>query len=812
MAKTKPESKRPNADEPNRLLYYDALHFIPVEQKNERWAAEVIYFAKQSSEPFQNSQVYRTRKQRDKNIIDANAYKKIVDPLEGKAEYFSADWKGNPIFVHLNNIIDAKTERTRNNIMVKAADEFSKMNQQRENEKILGQKNFRAFINEMNSQFGFPPLGDNEDPFAYVERIGMEDKLAEGSKQGPGASMPTGMIDSLKSAIEDNEDLALFNEYLWKDGVEIASEIGIEHYLFVLNRFLEYSEDILSDIRLINRYILRFYTSKTTGLPVLERMEPDRVWVSKFKKKDGSDMIHWFTEYDVSFGDFVRMFGAKLSPKQLREVFDLNRQSHGIRNYEKCSFSQRNNASIRIGYIEFESQDMEVWSDWTYKGNPKFQKEAPDYQPSEHQQKKFGAKRVESNYNVWRSCYYLPLIATEQMAGSTDFSKQAQYIYDLGKLQDQQRYGADFRYAKNSLITFASEKPSWFEIMDEFMPIIHLLWNQAKNDWANAMPHGLLWFEEFLTSTIAMVDEAEKDGKDLKGELINKIRQTGSGIARRFARDNEQNQGQEKPFMEIKTGHLETATERINSIMVVYQLMTRALGISEVSEGMDPKARQSLGGIQMAAEGTSNATYSIDRAYSKAIIQAGERLLYYFKEIVDEGESERLQDFVDIVGQANGMAMKSIKDIPTHKLGLRVDNIITDEQKAMVNQLASQLASAGMLEPDIALFITQVDNLKYSYAILRLKMKQKAREIEQSKQAERDYQLQLKQMDLQFVMQKQQDQNQAMFQIKEMQMQWEAKLLELETMLKTQGQSQIKDKITEGRIQEKVVDHQLKTG
>lgn len=754
--------------------------------------------------------LYQTRINRDKNIIDANEYKAIVDPKNKKAEYFSADWKGNPIFAHLNNIIDAQTERSKNNVLVKAADEFSKMNQQKENEKILGQKNFRDYINNMNKQFGFPPIGQNEDPFAYVERIG----LSEQAEKQRSKDIPTGMIDSIKQAIEDNEDMALFNEYVWKDGVEIACEIGIEHYLFVVNKFIEYSEDILRDIRLINKYIFRFYTSETTGTPVLEYMSPDRVWISKYKKKDVSDCIHWFTEYDVTFGDFVRMFGANLSKDELKDVFEKNREnggSHGIQNYEKCSFAQRNNASIRIGYIEFESQDMEVWSDWEYKGNAKFQKAKHDYQPTEYQQQKYKAKRVETNYNVWRSCYYLPLIATNSMAGSTDFSKQAKYIYKLGKLQDQQRYGDDMRYSKNSLITYTSDKMSWFEIMDEYMPIIHLLWNQAKNDWANAMPHGLLWFEEYLVSTVTMVDEKEMGPKDIQADMIDKIRQTGSGVAKKNNSTTGDPDRDNKPFMEIKTGHLTSAAERIVSMMNIYQLMTRALGISEVSEGVDPKARQSVGGIQLSMQGTSNATYSIGKAYGKAITQAGEWLLYYFKEIVDEGDSQRLEDFVDIVGQANGMALKSIKDIPIHKLGLRVENIITDEQKAVVNNLASQMSAAGVLSPDDALFITQIDNLKYAYAILRLKIKQKERQTAKAQEEERNYQLQMKQMDLQFIMMKQKDNNDAIFELNQMKQQWSAELMRLETMLKTEGQSIIKKNITDGRIQEKIVEHQLGT-
>lgn len=788
--------------ENQRMIYYEPLHFIPIEEKNERWAAEVLYFIKQNSKQFVAPSEVAEKRKNDNNIIDDKKYKAIVDPHNKKAEYFSADWKGNPIFVHLNSIIDARIEKLPNNIMVKAADEFSKMKQQKDNERILARNQFRTYINEMNAKFGLPQLKETEDPFSYVERL--DEENGKGAK-----AIPVGMIDSLKAAIEDNEDLALYNEYVYKDGVEIAAEIGIKHYLFEVNRFLEYSEDILWDLRLFFKSLCRFYTSDVTGLPVFEYMQPHEVWLSPYKKRDGSDVVHWFIEYDVTYGNFVRMFGASMEKDELREVFALNQQYHGINDFDNCGYTRRVNATIRIGYCEMESQDMEVYAEYEYGGNMKYKRTGSNFQPSEKAKNKgLKSERDERHYNVWRSFYYLPLVATSVVSGTTDFEKQSKYIYKLKKMQDQQRYGDDMRYARNSLMMYYSVKPSFYDVLNEFMPQIHLLWNQTKNDIANAIPHGLVWIEEFLTAALQITDEENEKPGELKEDIVSKIQQTGSAIVKMLNKDNEVVAGG-KPFIEVKTGHLDTAISRINAIMVLYTLMTRSLSISEAAEGLDPKSRQSFAGTQLALAGSENSTFGIEKAYSKFITQGAEKLLYYFKDIVDGGDSDRLQDFMDIVGQANGMAMKSIKDIPMHKLGLTVVNEITAEQKAALNQIANQMAAAGVLDPDIAMFIITVENLKYAFAILRLKMKQKKRELDAATQAEREFQLQMKQMDLDFAMQKQSANNEDMFKIREMMKQWDAKLQELDNQFKQQGQIAAKKEITAGRIQQDLVKHEL---
>jgi len=808
MAKDK-ENKKVEGKSGNRLLYYDELHFIPVESKNKRWAAEVIYFCKNNSKPMFDPASLQRRRESELGEINEKAFKKLIDPEDGTAEYFTADWKANPIFVHLNNIVDAKIERISTKLEVKAIDEFSKQNLQKENERILGKREYMSYINSMNAKLGFPQLKENEDPYRYAQA--MQAKATGGKGNMASAAtmqMPTNMVDSLKAGIEDNEGLALFNEYIWKDGVEIACELGIDHYLNNVNRFKDNTEDLLTDSRHTNMCVMRFYTSLTSGKPVLQYKDPGKVFVSPFKKSNLSDIIHWYEEIEVTFGDFIRMVGASLTPEQLKKVFERNKSNHMIEDYEACSKIARNGAKIRLGYIEFESQDVEVYKDWCEDGNDRFQPTASDYFPNEEEAAK-GHKRVERNYNVWYKAYYIPPSGDGKM-GSADFDEQAEFIFDFGKVPDQQREGDNGIYSKCSLFgSVTKRKMTWWEIMNAYMPKINLLWQQYQNDMANAIPHGTVWVEEFLNLAMSVVDNKNDKGASLKSDIIKKIKQTGNAVAKMLNPETGDVIADGRPFVDVKTGHLNSAMERLNHMMELYQMMTRALGISETAEGITPKARTATGGIQMAMEGTNNATFFLEKTYINVLTEAGERLIYYFKQIVENGDSERLAEFEAVVGKANGMAMQSIKNIPMHTMGLSVQQNMSEEQKASVNQLANQMAGAGMLAPDIALFITMIDNVKYAYAILRLKMKERESQAQKAKQQEAEALAQAKNEERQFELMKQSQNNKETYQTKEMLKQFDMKMIELQNMLKHATMTDQKEQIKNNRVEEKIIDHQL---
>lgn len=788
------------------FLYYTDLHYIdPKKKMNPLWGSACLLFVKRNSEQLLDDTTANKFRNIDNGQINSADYKKVFDPIDsatgtgGKAEHIATNWLANPIYVHINNIVEANLEKIPINLYCRAVDEYAMLKQQKENHRILGRKEFTNFINEFNSKLGFPKLNKGEDPFRYADNMALvRNQPKTGLKP---KNMPLSMIDSLKAAIDDNEDLALFNEFIYKGDCEIAIELGQKHYL-QKNRFARTYERLIADIRNFNRGCGRWYTSLTTGRPIISYMDGTKVFTSKFAESDGGDLIHWYTEYDISFGDFVKMLGKNRTKEELEKIFEQNKlhqASHGL-TWSDCTSFQRNAAKIRIGYCEVQSQDCQVYAEGQRYGNLRFKEKPFDWYPAKNTPKDFKDKRVERHYNVWYKFYYVPITRTDMGRGfmEGDYIEQAKYIYDLGKLQDQQRYGDDDRNCHSSLVVWKRDGMSFGEIMNRYMPKIHLEWMKYDN-YSSQNEEYVIFSNRLLENMMNLMDEGDKKAADAtKMDFLKMLMQTGKGIS-----DFTDEKGNQlDPVKHFSTGQGAAALRCLERIKVLYDQLTTALAISDAREGVDPKPRQSLGGIRLSLDASNNGTYFIEKGCIDMVVQFGNRLLYYMRQIVQEGDSERLQEFRDVVGKANGMAMEAIKDIPDHSLGLYVDNVNTDQQKQYLVGMATEMVKAGKLDVEALNLIIKVDNYKYAAVLMIMKYKQKQRKLMEDDERKQGYIMQQKNMDLQIKKQEYISKEEAKTISIDREKQWDMKIKEMEARLRSNNQAMIKDMISNNRMNE----------
>lgn len=800
----------------NHFLYYSDLHYISEEQKQDPlWAAACLMFSKFNNRQLVSSAEVKREQEFDEGGFSEDALKQVFDPIDptnkegGKATFVTTDWKACPIYIHLNNIVETSMEKIPINLYCKAIDEYAMLKQQKENQKILGRNEFMKFINEFNAKLGFPKLKSVDDPFRYVESMGKAAKPKDGGGMQKGVvDAPTSLLDTIKAAINDNEDLALFNEFIYKGDVEIAIELGLLHY-FKINKFNLIGEQWIADIRKHNRAIGRWYTSQTSGKPVMEYLRPDLVYVSPFNQPDGSDISSFFFERDIPFGDFVRTFGRGLDKKSLERIFDLNKTrnaAHGL-SWAKCSISQRNSASIRIGYHEWESQDCKVYSEGQRKGNLRFRPAPYEWKPSMQTAKEYRDVRTERHYNVWYKCYYIPMSVgpTQDAIALGDFISQAEYIFDFGKLTDQQRYGENDRECKSSFVTWKRKGMSFADIMNRYMPKIHFLWQKYQNYIAQTDVFAV-FADELVNSMLKLAEQQDPNNKEVsKMDFLKQLLQTGRGYSEMTNAKGDKID----PVRHFTAGFGAAALDALNQMRVLYNEMTMALAISDTREGIDPKPRTSLGGLKLSLAASNNGTFFIEKGYMDMVLEMGNRMKHYMDQIVREGESERLQHFRDIVGLANSMAYEAIGDIPNHRMGLYIDNVNTDEQKQYLLQLCQKLVEAQQLDIEALQLIIKIENYKYAAVLMIMKYKQKQRQIQEAKDREFAQIMAAKEKDLQIESAKYTAKAQAQTITIDREGQWDMKIQQMLSELKSQGQAMMKEIIKNNRIEENVVNKQL---
>lgn len=767
MAKTKaPARKDPPVK--NLSIWWSDLAALPAEDKNEMWAAQMLYFMKRNAKLFLDPKRAILYRATDGLELDEKVYKEMVDPTTpmgsgGQASYFSADYKANPIYIHLKNIVKAEIEKAGRQFEVNFTDKFAKTRRMNDNYTILYRDAFRNIINEYAPLVGLPQISEAEDPFKWVKTF-TEKTDKEDSEEPKQSDLVDKYVDLIKNMITDSQDLALYNELVYKGDYEAAMEMGIEYYIFKLNKWNDrWADEFVDDIMHFNKAAGEWYTDLLTGRPVIERFVPEKLWVSPFKRKDGEDVMYYFIEYEITFADFARTIGAKLSPEKLKEVFLYQKTqgaSHGVKWIENINAPSRtrDNAMIRVGRAAALTQDISVFMDDIDAAYPKYTPMPSSWRPMDGD----GKKRIESYYNVWYSWYYIP--PTTNSLSNADYQWQAQFIFDIKKNQDQQRYGEDGRFSKSPLVIIDNSKQASFtDITQYYMPKIHFAAMKFQNCLVNDLDAVVL-ADDFLGGLLSAVDETNKinpnnpesptggNGRDTAMEHWKMIQQGGKGFLKMTDKNGQVILDPSKLVLSLKNGFLEKAEKYLSMIAMLYNEMSRSLAQSPVTTGEEVKPRTPVAALEQSIKSSDSSRFYIQKTFETFIKMYGERMIQYIIEIAKEakgGYTKRWQEFLDNIGYANGLAIEGMADVPPESVGLTVDYVDTQAKKEFLMQLATEYVKTQQLSDEFLYLLLSVDNWKMGWMLMRMGVKQRKKELQQEQALQQQYIMQQKQADLQ---------------------------------------------------------------
>jgi len=701
----------------------------------------------------------------DNLIIDENEQKQIVDPKTpsgagGTASYFAADWKANPIYIHLKNIVKADIENTGKQLEINMTDKYAKTRQMNDNYKILYQRAFRELINYLSAEIGVPGISESQDPYKWVDNLL---KKKDDVTQSP--DMVNKYLDLIKSQITDNQDLALYNELIYKGDYEMAFELGINYYIFGLNQWHDrQADETINDLMHFNKYAGEWTTDLMTGRPWINRFIPETLYTSPFSRKDGEDLQYYFQEYKISFGDFMRTMGKNLSPEKLKEVFVLNKQqgyhtvdwrddfwNTGTQNFV------RDNAMVKVGRAAFLSTDMEVEMEESIYGIPMRTPVELTWQPINENQ-----ERVEKRYNVWRWWYYIPPTATN--FNNANWQWQSNYIFELQKFQDQQRHGDNGRYAKPPIVIYDnSSQATYQDIVEAFMPKINHLWARYQNYLVNDIDASIL-SEDFIGGLLGAVDEdnnmrgananeASAPYKDAYQEQWRMIKQGGTGFLK--MRDNNGNAMADPKNMvlTIKNNYLDKAEQCLVQMMTMYDYMVKSLAFSPMTAGEEVKPRTPVAALEQTLKATAKSKFFIQKAYEDVLKGYGERAVRYIIDIAKEADlykfPDRWGEFMQNVGYANGLAIEGMKDIDPETVGMSVDYVDNQSKKEFIMQLALEYVKNKELDESFIYLLMGIDNWKYAFVLMRMAMKKRKAELQEEAAMQHQREMEKKQGDLQ---------------------------------------------------------------
>lgn len=821
MAKGK--SKKVNSKIPivDNSWWYSNLAMMPPEAKESAlWCAQFLFFEKINSRTPLVDQVKASKYRKNANLdIDESIYRQMIDPITpmgggGTAEYFASDFKALPIATHLRNIRKAKLDKIGlvNKPQVNEINKFSKSQRQKDKDKIIYKEVFRNLIIMIANDLGLPPLSKSESAEEYVQKLG--------GKEGTAPSDDVSRImEQIKLQIKDDQDYALYERYVYKGEIERAFELGIQYYLINQNKWRIVSQLFNEDLVNFNKASGMWYVDNTTGRGVVKYLDPARLYTSPFRQKDGEDILYWFYEEPMSFGDFIREVGNTLTDEQLKEVFELNKyagSNHGL-DYE-AGAQRRNNAMIMVGFSCVLSQDAEKFGEeYALNGSPKWERKPLDWQPDDD-----SSEIKQKIYNVWHSFYYIPPPSSALSVNTqADWVWQSRFIFNIQKVTDMYRYGVDRRFAKSPLVIWKDDQPSCTDIEEAILPKIYNTWHKFQNCLIQDT-NAVIIDEDFVLGIINAVDESNpndpnqpnttrgSNGINAGLEAFRMMRQ--GGIALMKFRDKNGNVIPNlKPqdfFVNMDTKHIDKAEKYLQLIIQQYELLKMSLAQSDVTEGVGAKPRTAVAGIEASIEASNNAIWFVEFPVREFLIMFSERTIQYILALVKDKKvykyEDRWKNFEEVVGLANALMIEGIEDIPIEDIGLTVSLEDTTAQQQYILALCNEMVTNNKIGYDGAMLAIETAkiNYKYAFAIMGLYIKQREEEVAAQQEVQFQQQMQLQDKQLQIAQTLQGQKIQGSQQSIQLQGQVDAQVSAQLNDLKHQSQADLKAQTSQARIQE----------
>src|ERR1019366_4913520 len=164
-------------------------------------------------------------------------------------------------------------------------------------------------------------MQSSENPWKWIKKF-----TAKGEDKD---SIDTvgGVVSQIQTKIKDDDGLRLFLGYLYKNGLELAFEVGIKYFMIDQNEFqTKFSHDFLRDLKHFNKMSGRAAVDEMTGEKIIRYYDPTKLYTNSFKYRNGDDILYWFYEEDLTFADFESLCGSTLDYDTKRKALELQKQ------------------------------------------------------------------------------------------------------------------------------------------------------------------------------------------------------------------------------------------------------------------------------------------------------------------------------------------------------------------------------------------------------------------------------------------------------------------------------------------------------
>ena len=516
---------------------------------------------------------------------------------------------------------------------------------------------------------------------------------------------------------ENTEELDLYMNLNYKQGVEIAIEQGVDN-IFHLNNYPETKAKLDRDLVVCGIAVAKHSFNNTDGIKV-EYVDP-------------ADFIYSRGGEDPNFNDIY--YAGEV--KRIR-VNELVKQFPELANYSGTSSKLKKILDRAANYDEYEVADYNYYDQSDSNTLNVLYFEWKTFNKSVHKVKETGAgtdKAIEKDdsFNPPPSDNY------ERVEQAVECIYEGVYILGMKELLSWKKATNQVREQGNMnrvCMNYTAVCPKWYkgrieshvDRMIPFADLIQQTYLKLQQTVQKMTPAGV-----FLDADgLAEIDLGNGEHYSAR-EALNMYFQTGSVIGRSLTSEGDPNPGK-IPIQELP-GSNPTQLEALIGYMNFNIDQIRAVtGVNEARDGSDPDQYSLVGVQKLAAANSNTATRHILHASNYITKKLAEGICVRFKDVIEFHPAK--ESFIGAIGRFSVGSLEELINVPLHEFGIQIELEPDEEEKQLVEaNIQAALAKDQILLAD-AIAIRQIKNTKLANEYLKVRFRKKQEQDQQNAQA-----------------------------------------------------------------------------
>ena len=505
----------------------------------------------------------------------------------------------------------------------------------------------------------------------------------------------------------DTEELELYMNLNYKQGVEIAIEQGIDN-VFHLNQYPEIKKKLDMDLVTCGIACAKHSFNNTDGINV-EYVDPADFIYSRGGEDPNFNDIYYAGEVKrIRINELVKQFPELAryegKSKKLKEILDraANYDEYEVADYNY--YDQSDSNTINVLYFEWKTFNKSVYKvKETGAGTSKAIEKDDSFNPPENDNFEKVEQAVE--------CIY-----------------EGVYILGMRELLSWKKATNQVRVEGNMnrvCMNYVAVCPKWYkgrieshvDRMIPFADLIQQTYLKLQQNVQKMTPQGV-----FLDADgLAEIDLGNGEHYSAK-EALNMYFQTGSVIGRSLTSEGDPNPGK-IPIQELPGSNPNQLEALIGYMNFNIDQIRSVTGINEARDGSDPDQYSLVGVQKLAAANSNTATRHILHASNYITKKLAEGVCTRFKDVIEFHPAK--EAFIGAIGRFSVGSLEELQNVPLHEFGIQIELEPDEDERQLVEANIQQALAQQLITLGDAIAVRQIKNIKLANEYLKVRFKAK---------------------------------------------------------------------------------------